>query len=228
MSFFCKGFHWNIADLQCLYYKTSDGHELKTGTVCAEPSALKTTCKGGLVRSQHDKFTTAYKHAHTCTLISNEHHRNRKDKSRLLVWASMVAHWVRIHLPPQGSRSIPWARKIPHATEQLSPWATTPEPPHSRACEQEPRARAPQLLKPAHPEPRSATRGDAATRNLHTTTERSPSSPQLEKTTSNQDPAEPNSVKEIPKINKKLTSLGEDWGPPRRISHRRTPSLSQT
>ena len=28
----------------------------------------------------------------------------------------------------QGTRVEPWSEKIPHATEQLGPWATTTEP----------------------------------------------------------------------------------------------------
>ena len=37
---------------------------------------------------------------------------------------SLVAQWLRIHLPLQGTRS----GKTPHAAEQLSPSATTTEP----------------------------------------------------------------------------------------------------
>ena len=42
--------------------------------------------------------------------------------------ASLVAQWLRIHLPMQGHGFEPWSRKIPHAAEQLSPCATTTEP----------------------------------------------------------------------------------------------------
>ena len=44
------------------------------------------------------------------------------------VRASLVAQWLRIHLPMQGTRVEPWSGKIPHAAEQLSPCATTTEP----------------------------------------------------------------------------------------------------
>ena len=39
-----------------------------------------------------------------------------------------MAQWLRIHLPMRGYRFEPWAGKIPHAAEQLSPCATTTEP----------------------------------------------------------------------------------------------------
>ena len=57
----------------------------------------------------------------------------------------------------------PWSRKIPHAEEQLSPRATTPELSH-------PGARA------------STTREATPVRSLHITTKSSPHSPQPEKT----------------------------------------------
>ena len=40
----------------------------------------------------------------------------------------LVAQWVRIRLPVQGTGFDPWSGKIPHTTEQLSPCATTTEP----------------------------------------------------------------------------------------------------
>ena len=42
--------------------------------------------------------------------------------------ASLMAQWLRIHLPMQGTRvqSLVWEN--PHAAEQLSPCTTTTEP----------------------------------------------------------------------------------------------------
>ena len=53
---------------------------------------------------------------------------------------SLVAQWLRIHLPMQGHGFEPWSRKIPHAVEQL-----TPAPQILSLCS---RAREPQLLSP--------------------------------------------------------------------------------
>ena len=47
------------------------------------------------------------------------------DKKKIR--ASLVAQWLRIHLPMQGHGFEPWS-EIPHAAEQLSPCATTTEP----------------------------------------------------------------------------------------------------
>ena len=63
-----------------------------------------------------------------------------------MVGTLLVAQWLRIHLPMQGTwvralRFEPWSGKISHAAQQLSPRATTTE------------ARMPQLLKPVHLEP---------------------------------------------------------------------------
>ena len=41
---------------------------------------------------------------------------------------SLVAQWLRIRLPMQGHGFEPWSGKIPHATDQLNPCATTTEP----------------------------------------------------------------------------------------------------
>ena len=43
-------------------------------------------------------------------------------------WASIVDQWLRILLPMQGHEFDPWSRKIPHATRQLSPWASAAGP----------------------------------------------------------------------------------------------------
>ena len=41
--------------------------------------------------------------------------------------ASLVAQWLGVHLPMRGTRFEPWSWKIPRATEQLGPCATTTE-----------------------------------------------------------------------------------------------------
>ena len=43
-------------------------------------------------------------------------------------WASLVAQWLRIHLPMLGHGFEPCSRKIPNAAQQLSPCTTTTEP----------------------------------------------------------------------------------------------------
>ena len=63
----------------------------------------------------------------------------------IYVWASLVAQWLRIRLPMQGTRVQALVRKIPRAAEQLSLCATTTSL-HSAP-------REPQLLKPACLEP---------------------------------------------------------------------------
>ena len=42
--------------------------------------------------------------------------------------ASLVVQWLGICLPMQGTWVWALVRKIPHAAEQLGPWATTTEP----------------------------------------------------------------------------------------------------
>ena len=49
-------------------------------------------------------------------------------KEYLGVGTSLVALWLRICLPVQGTQVDPWSGKIPHAAEQLSLCATTTEP----------------------------------------------------------------------------------------------------
>ena len=52
----------------------------------------------------------------------------QKIKNRI-TGASLVAQWLRICLPMQGThRFEPWSGKIPRAVEQLGPWATITEP----------------------------------------------------------------------------------------------------
>ena len=43
-------------------------------------------------------------------------------------WTALVAQWLRICLPMQGTQVRSWSGKIPHAMDQLSPCATTTEP----------------------------------------------------------------------------------------------------
>ena len=52
----------------------------------------------------------------------------RKVLVKKSLGASLVAQWLRICLPMQGHGFEPWSGKIPHAAEQLGPWATTTEP----------------------------------------------------------------------------------------------------
>ena len=54
---------------------------------------------------------------------------------------SLLVQWLRIHLPTQRHEFNPWSGKNPHASEQLSPGATTAEVRMPRAC-------APQQEKP--------------------------------------------------------------------------------
>ena len=82
---------------------------------------------------------------------------------------SLVAQWLRIHLPMQGTQVEPWSRKIPHAAEQLSPRATTTEP----ACHN--------YWSLSAYSPCSATREATAIRSLRTARKTSPCLPQLEK-----------------------------------------------
>ena len=52
---------------------------------------------------------------------------NSLTDQKMLNRASLVAQWLRIRLPMQGTRD-PWFGKIPHAAQQLSPCATTTDP----------------------------------------------------------------------------------------------------
>ena len=45
-----------------------------------------------------------------------------------MVGASLVAQWLRVCLPMQGTRVWALVWEDPHAAEQLGPWATTTEP----------------------------------------------------------------------------------------------------
>ena len=91
----------------------------------------------------------------------------------------------------------PWSGKIPHASEQLSPWATTVLfSLCSRA--QEPQLLSPgaALLKPACPRACARQQENPLWREARTPQlESSPCSPQLEKSSrSNKDPAQPKMI----------------------------------
>ena len=47
---------------------------------------------------------------------------------------SLVVQWIRIHLPVQGTQVQYQSGRIPHAREQLCPFATITKPTHSEAC----------------------------------------------------------------------------------------------
>ena len=66
-----------------------------------------------------------------CAGTGDKIENKKRDKPR----ASLVAQWLRIRLPVQGTwvpldKEFPdlWSGKIPHAAEQLSPNATSTEP----------------------------------------------------------------------------------------------------
>ena len=73
----------------------------------------------------------------------------------------------------RGHGFNPWSGKIPHATEQLIPWATTAEATLSSV-----RAAATEASKPRA---RALHREATAVRNPHSATKRRPRLPQLEK-----------------------------------------------
>ena len=97
------------------------------------------------------------------------------------IGTSLVAQWLRICLPMQGTRVWTLVREDPtcyRATKPMSCnyWACTLEPKKHNYW-----ARVPQLLKPACPEPCYATRKATAMRSMHTTMKSSSRSLQLEK-----------------------------------------------
>ena len=92
-----------------------------------------------------------------------------------------MAQWLRIHLPMQGTQVRSLVQKDPTCRG-----ATKPVCHNYQACALEPAShnywtRVPQLLKPTHLEPVSATREATAVRSLRTSTKSSPCSLQLEK-----------------------------------------------
>ena len=97
-------------------------------------------------------------------------------------WNSLVAQWLRICLPMQGTQVQALAREDPTCRGAMKPvrhnyWTCALEPKSHNYW-----TRVPQLLKPTHLEPVLRNRREAtAMRSLHTTKKSSPCSPQLEK-----------------------------------------------
>ena len=75
------------------------------------------------MRSKNSVYTSGSLLQHMAVLCLRIMHGNISNTG-----TSLVVQWLRIHLPMQGHRFNPWSRKIPHASEQLSPCATTTEP----------------------------------------------------------------------------------------------------
>ena len=82
---------------------------------------------------------------------------------------SLVAQWLRIHLPMQGTRVQALVREDPTCRGAIKPVS------HNYW------AHAPQLLKPARLEPMLRNKRSHTMRNLCTAMKSSPHSPQLEK-----------------------------------------------
>ena len=106
---------------------------------------------------------------------------------------SLVAQWLRIHLPMQGSRVRALTREDPTCHR-----AAKPVHHNYRACTLEPMshnhwAHVPPLLKPVCLEPGLCKKEATAMRSLHTATKSSPCSPQLEKACAQ--PQRPNAAK---------------------------------
>ena len=102
---------------------------------------------------------------------------------RCRYWASLVAQWLRIHLPMQGTQVRALAREYPTCRRATKPvhhnyWAHMP-----------------QLLKPVHLEPVLRNKRSHPVRSLCTATKSSPRSPQLEKACAQQ--RRPNTAKKF-------------------------------
>ena len=117
---------------------------------------------------------------------------------------SLVAQWLRICLPMQGTRvrSLVW--EDPTCLGAAKPvhhnyWACALEPVSHNYW-----ARMPQLLKPAHPRAHAPQREATAMRSPRTATHTSPHSPQLEKARMRQQ--RPNAAKK-----KKEKKTNESW-----------------
>ena len=102
---------------------------------------------------------------------------------RTQLWASLVAQWLRIHLPMQGTRVRALVQEDPTCRGATKPvrhnyWAWALEPVSHNYW-----ARAPQLLKPMHLEPMLCNkRSHCNEKQTHrTVTKSSPHSPQLQK-----------------------------------------------
>ena len=112
--------------------------------------------------------------------------------SRTRLGSSLVAQWLRIRLPMQGTQVWSLVREDPTCHGATKPmhhnyWACAPEP----ACHNY-WARVLQLLKPGHLEPVPATRSHRNEKPVHRT-KSSPRSPQLEKARAQQ--GRPNTAK---------------------------------
>ena len=132
-----------------------------------------------------------------CFSVSNKNHHSIHMWNHPVTMefkVSLVAQWLKIHLPMQRHRLDPQSRKIPYAWR-----ASKPMDHNSWACAQKPRshnywAHAPQPLKPLCPEPmlwdsrRHHSEKEACALQL----ESSSCSPQPDKNpSSNKDPAQP-------------------------------------
>ena len=91
-----------------------------------------------------------------------------------LFWASLVAQWLRVRLPVQGTRVRALVQEDPTCRG-----ATKPVHHHYWACALEPVSH--NYWSPCTWSPCSATREATAMRSPHTTKKSSPHSPQLEK-----------------------------------------------
>ena len=107
---------------------------------------------------------------------------------------SLVAQWLRIRLPMQGTRVRSLVREDPMCCGATKPvrqsyWACALEPVSHNYW-----ARTPQLLKPTHLEPVLHNEKPPAMRSPHIITKSSPCSRQLEKASAQQ--WRPNTVKD--------------------------------
>ena len=104
-----------------------------------------------------------------------------KYEYKTTIWDFLVVQWLRIRLPMQGTQVRSLVREDPTCHEATKPvcysyWAWALEATNHNYW-----AHTPQLLKPRHLTPCSATREATAMRSPCTTTKSSPHSPQLEK-----------------------------------------------
>ena len=125
----CRGIGWG----RCCDYRAISHHPallpLLPYRYCTQSAPWQTTCSRSPASPgtrlptlrrwnlQSRKFTPIVYASGLVTVIE------------IIGWGtSLVAQWLRICLPMQGHGFEPWSVKIPHATERLSPWATTTEP----------------------------------------------------------------------------------------------------
>ena len=124
----------------------SEGHRFRPEKAPSAPSTAmyhrdgdttlylqaKTPCMhlGKMQSFEHRHQTTMEKEPQTATppLQCSHSAVDRFIEQKCNSVASLMAQWLRIHLPMQRARFEPWSGKIPHAAEQLSPRATTTEP----------------------------------------------------------------------------------------------------